>query len=75
MEVKIGIADNSRELTIASGQSQDEVESLVTDALGKSEGQLALTDEKGRRYVVPSAKIAYVEIGASSAPRVGFGVS
>ncbi len=35
---------------------------------------LSLTDEKGRRYLVQSAKIAYVEIGAADARRVGFGV-
>ena len=35
---------------------------------------LALTDEKGRRFLVQTAKIAYVEIGAADVRRVGFGV-
>jgi hypothetical protein len=35
---------------------------------------LALTDEKGRRYLVQASKIAYVEIGAADTRRVGFGV-
>ena len=35
---------------------------------------LALTDEKGRRFLVQAAKIAYVEIGAADIRRVGFGV-
>ncbi len=75
MEVKIGVVDSPRELALSSGQSQDEVESLVADALKKSEGMLSLVDEKGRRYIIPASKVAYVEIGPSSSGRVGFGVS
>lgn len=75
MEVKIGVVEGSRELTIASGQSPDEVQSLVAEALKNPDGVLTLHDEKGRRYIVPSAKLAYVEIGAAEAHRVGFGVS
>ena len=74
MEVKIGVVDSPRELTVASGQSPEEVESLVADALKNAEGVLALTDEKGRRIIIPSTKIAYVEIGPADTPRVGFGV-
>ncbi len=33
-----------------------------------------LTDERGRRFLVNAAKIAYVEIGAADARRVGFGI-
>ncbi|MFR9732132.1 DUF3107 domain-containing protein [Saccharopolyspora sp. MS10] len=74
MEVKIGVVDSPRELTVASGQSSAEVESLVADALKTTDGVLSLADEKGRRYLVPAAKLAYVEIGPSESPRVGFGV-
>ncbi|MDA3626211.1 DUF3107 domain-containing protein [Saccharopolyspora sp. WRP15-2] len=74
MEVKIGVVDSPRELTVASGQSPEEVESLVADALKNADGVLALTDEKGRRVIVPSTKVAYVEIGPAELPRVGFGV-
>jgi hypothetical protein len=35
---------------------------------------LGLTDDKGRRFLVNSAKIAYVEIGAADSRRVGFGI-
>lgn len=35
---------------------------------------LSLTDERGRRFLVSVAKIAYVEIGAADARRVGFGI-
>ncbi|MDN5757836.1 MAG: DUF3107 domain-containing protein [Tomitella sp.] len=72
MEVKIGVSDNPRELVLSSIQTQDEVEKLVSEALAGDSSVLALEDEKGRRFVVPSAKIAYVEIGAKDARPVGF---
>ncbi|MBX7450541.1 DUF3107 domain-containing protein [Mycobacterium sp. C3-094] len=74
MEVKIGVTDSPRELIVNSAQTPAEVEKLVTDALESGSGVLALTDEKGRRYLVQAARIAYVEIGAADARRVGFGV-
>lgn len=75
MEVKIGVTDSPRELTFNSAQTPSEVEQLVTDALGQGSGVLALTDEKGRRFLVQTARIAYVEIGAADVRRVGFGVT
>ena len=74
MEVKIGVTDSPRELIFSSAQTPAEVEKLVSDALGTEAGVLGLTDEKGRRFLVQSAKIAYVEIGAADSRRVGFGV-
>lgn len=74
MEVKIGITHSSRELVFASSQTPDEVEELVSDALAKDSGLLSLTDEKGRRFLVSTAKIAYVEIGVADSRRVGFGI-
>ena len=74
VEVKIGVTDSPRELTFNSAQTPTEVEQQVTDALGKDSGVLALTDEKGRRFLVQTGKIAYVEIGAADVRRVGFGV-
>ena len=56
MEVKIGITDSPRELVFNSAQTPGEVEKLVTDALGKESGVLALTDEKGRRFLVQTAR-------------------
>jgi hypothetical protein len=74
VEVKIGIADSSRELVFTSAQTPGEVEELVTTALGKDSDVLSLTDDKGRRFLVHAAKIAYVEIGVADARRVGFGI-
>ena len=74
VEVKIGITDSPRELVFSSAQTPDEVEELVASALGKESNLLSLTDEKGRRFLVHAAKIAYVEIGVADARRVGFGL-
>ena len=74
MEVKIGIKDTPRELVVSSGQSAEEVEALVADALKAGEGLLRLTDDKGRKFVVPSDRIAYVEIAPSDVRKVGFAV-
>lgn len=74
MEVKIGVTDSPRELIFNSAQTPTEVETLVTEALAQSSGVLTLTDEKGRRFLVQTAKISYVEIGAADVRRVGFGV-
>jgi hypothetical protein len=34
---------------------------------------LRLVDDRGRTVLVPGAKIAYVEVGATTKGRVGFG--
>lgn len=72
MEVKVGVADTARELVLNSDQSPEEIESLVAAALKDSSGTLSLVDDKGRRYVVPAGRVAYVEIGTADSRRVGF---
>jgi hypothetical protein len=72
VEVKIGVLHTPREIVVDSSQSPDEVERLVADALKSVDGQLALTDERGRRVIVPANLVAYVEIAQSDQRRVGF---
>lgn len=71
MEVKIGVQYAPRELVVESAQTPAEVERAVTEAIN-SDGVLSLQDEKGRRVIVPIAKVAYVEIAESSSRPVGF---
>lgn len=75
VEIKIGIAESARELTIQSGQPADEVYDAVHKALSGDDALLSLTDEKGARFVVPVAKIAYVEVGRGDVRKVGFGAA
>jgi hypothetical protein len=71
MEVKIGVINASRELTIDSALEAGEVEDQVREAI--SDGSvLSLSDAKGRRVVVPVEKLAYVEITTSTVGQVGF---
>ncbi len=72
MEVKIGVLHTPREIVLESAQSPAEVEELVSSAVGSSDGVLSLTDEKGRRVLVPAALVAYVEIAQADQRRVGF---
>jgi hypothetical protein len=74
VEVKIGVTDSPRELVFNSAQTPAEVEEAVSAALSGDLSVLALTDVKGRRYLLQSSRIAYVEIGAADVRRVGFGV-
>ncbi|ALC21013.1 DUF3107 domain-containing protein [Streptomyces pristinaespiralis] len=73
MEVKIGVQHAPRELVLESGESAEEVERVVAEALAGKSQLLSLTDEKGRRVLVPVDRLAYVDIGESTTRRVGFG--
>ncbi|MGV4987471.1 DUF3107 domain-containing protein [Streptomyces sp. NPDC001709] len=73
MEVKIGVQHAPREIVLESGQSVDEVERLVSEALAGKTQLLSLEDEKGRKVLVPTDRLAYVEIGAPTVRKVGFG--
>lgn len=72
MEVKIGVQDTPRELTLESNQTPEEIRSAVQAALSGGT-LLELTDDRGRTLLVPAVKIAYVEVGPSASRRVGFG--
>ena len=71
MEVKIGVQHAPRELVVETDSSAEEIERILTDALA-GDGVLAFTDSKGRRIVVPAAKVAYLEMGAGVTGMVGF---
>jgi hypothetical protein len=75
VEVKIGVLHTPREILVDSTQTQDEVEAAVTAALKSVDGQLSLTDEKGRKVIVPANLVAYVEIAQADTRRVGFAAS
>ncbi|MDR1768519.1 MAG: DUF3107 domain-containing protein [Propionibacteriaceae bacterium] len=72
MEVKVGIQHVNRELTLETKQSAAQVEEGLVKALS-DQSVFALSDENGRRVVIPADKIAYVDLGQEKARRVGFG--
>ncbi|MDR3069102.1 MAG: DUF3107 domain-containing protein [Cellulomonas sp.] len=72
MEITIGVQNLPREVTLDSDQTVEEVTKAVHDALASGQGALELTDQRGRRVIVPTAAIGYIEIGAETRGRVGF---
>jgi len=76
VDVRIGIIQTARELDVELGADvgRDALLADIDKALSSADGVLWLTDKRGRRVAVPSAKVAYVEVGAASDDRrVGFG--
>lgn len=72
MEVRIGVQNSAREVVIDTVESVDSLNQKIEQALSNG-AVLQLADEKGRVVMVPAATIAYVDIAASEARRVGFG--
>lgn len=71
MEVKIGVQHAPRELVVETDETPENVEKIVSEAVA-SDTTIVLTDSKGRKIIVPAAKVAYVEIGGGVAGQVGF---
>jgi hypothetical protein len=72
VEVKIGVLHTAREIVLDSPQTPEEVQAAVAEALKSVDGQLVLTEERGRKVIVPANLIAYVDIAQADARRVGF---
>jgi hypothetical protein len=66
------MVNTPRELNFESSMSVTEVEKTVTTALEAGTAVLRLRDEKGKIYIVPTATIAFVEVGSEESRRVGF---
>jgi hypothetical protein len=72
VEITIGVQNVARELVLESDQTADQVSAAVSAAIAGGTA-LTLTDARGRRIVVPTAVLGYVEIGTDEQRRVGFG--
>jgi hypothetical protein len=71
VEVKIGVLHASRELVFESSDSRDDILAVLHKAIGDGD-VIELMDSKGRTIVVPSDRLAYVEIGDEEPRRTGF---
>jgi hypothetical protein len=72
VEIRIGIANTGRELSFETNDSADTVKKTIADALAEGASFVTFTDVKGSSYIVPTAGLAYVELGSDQARRVGF---
>ena len=76
MDVRIGVTQAPREIGIelADGADRDELKTRIEAALAGATDVLTITDKRGNQTFVPSAKIAYVELGSPDGERkIGFG--
>lgn len=72
MDIRIGINHTGRELSFESSESAEDVKSAIAAALDKGASHLSFTDVKGNSYIVPTASLAFVEVGSEETRRVGF---
>jgi hypothetical protein len=73
MEVRIGVKGAPRELVLDSAQSGDDIQKAVDAALKNESPTVTLTDDKGRRLIIATDKLAYIEIAEAEGRKVGFG--
>ena len=75
MDVRIGVTQAPRELTVEiPDDERDDAIKAVEAALNGDVDVLWLTDKRGKRIGVPTAKLAYVEVGTNDGDRrIGFG--
>lgn len=71
MEVKIGVQHAPRELSVDTADTAEDVQAALDKALADN-STLALSDNRGRRILVPARNIAYIEIGSGVTGQVGF---
>ena len=80
MDIRIGFVDSGREMAITgvervSGVSvsqQSEAVALIDGAMENDAAVVEFTDNKGRRYLVRSKQIAFVEVDNDTPRTVGF---
>jgi C4-type Zn-finger protein len=77
VDIRIGITQAPREIAIEvedNAKAREALKKSVDAALKGETATLWITDKKGKDIAIPSAKIAYVEIGSTDAERrIGFG--
>jgi Protein of unknown function (DUF3107) len=76
VDVRIGVTQAPRELNIELPDDADrgKLKAKVEAALAGTTDVLWLVDKRGKDVGIPSAKIAYIELGSSDGDRrIGFG--
>jgi hypothetical protein len=78
VDVRIGVLHTMKEIEVELPADTDraEIKSRIDEALADDDKALWLTDRHGKDVAIPSARIAYVELGsADSERRIGFGAA
>ncbi len=74
MEVKIGVQNAARELSVDTDNEPDVVLASLDTAL-KDDSLFTITDSKGHTVAVPADKVAYLYFNADTGRKVGFGLA
>ena len=73
IEIRIGLVDSPRELSLEIDESLDEFLKRLEEAFGTESGLMYLDDNKGKKVAIASNKLTYVEIEPEVETRsVGF---
>ena len=72
MEIRIGIANTGRELNFETNEPAAAVKKSIASALDSGCDPRQLHRRKGNSYIVPTASLAYIELGTEESRRVGF---
>ncbi len=78
MDVRIGVLHTMKEIEVELPADADraEIKRRIDEALADDEKALWLTDRHGKDVAIPSARIAYIELGSSDTERrIGFGAA
>ncbi|OZG67315.1 DUF3107 domain-containing protein [Bifidobacterium eulemuris] len=72
MDIELGIQNVTRPVNFSTDASADEVSQIIEQAVANGL-TINLTDDKGRRIVVPAGALGYALIGSETKHAVGFG--
>ncbi|RBP98594.1 ATP-binding protein [Bifidobacterium aemilianum] len=72
MEIELGIQNVARPVNVSSDQSREDVSKVITEAL-EADKTIDLTDDKGRRILIPAKALGYAIVGSETRHAVGFG--
>ncbi len=76
MDIKIGVTDHAREISIQLADDTDRValKADIDAALAGTIAVLWVTDDKGKDVAVASSRMAFVEVGPEGSNNpIGFG--
>ena len=64
MDVRIGVVNTAKELTVELGDGADaaSVHAALAAALADEGGVFSLVDARGRTVAVPADKVAYIDV-------------
>ena len=72
VEIRIGINNTGRELNFETNEPVAAVKKSISSALDSGATHVSFTDSKGNSFIVPTAALAFIELGTEESRRVGF---